>query len=478
MISKVGEKNGFSHFLKTKIVATIGPASSGEETLRKMIRGGMSVARLNFSHGAYADHEINIMRIRKIAAEEDKQVAILQDLCGPKIRLSQMEEPVILEKDREIKLAVDKSIPADLYTDFQDLPKLVKAEDTLLLDDGYIELTVLETAEKHIVCRVKVPGTAKSKKGINLPDIAVSIEVFTEKDKSDLIFGLENKVDMVAMSFVESAKNLEPIKRLMKRYHRTVPVIAKIERPVALKNIEDIVREFDGIMIARGDLGVELPPEEVPVIQKKLIEIAERKNKLIITATQMLESMMSNPRPTRAEATDVSNAILDGTDAVMLSGETAVGKYPAESVGMMKRIALVTENSKFYQYCLDREKGKFSHTEAIVKSAAEMAKDLKANCIMVFTQSGHTALLLSKYRPVCPILAFTPHREVVRKMFAYWGVSPHQIDFTQNTDEMIRYGEEHGKEEKIIQPGDLVVTVAGVTRMKGATNMVRVSKIS
>jgi pyruvate kinase len=479
MINQIKKKKGFSNYLKTKIVATIGPASSNETTLQRMIKHGMSVARLNFSHGSHNDHLKTIKSIRNISKSLNIPVAVLQDLCGPKIRLSKMDNPVELKKGKTITLAVDTSRKADLYTDFKELPQLVKPNDTVLIDDGYIELKTLSVDTQSITCRVTVPGLAKSRKGINLPDSSVSIPVFTAKDKEDLAFGLAQGIDMVAVSFVESAENIIPIKEMMEIYarDRDIPIIAKIERPTALKNIEKILEAFDGIMIARGDLGVEIPPEEVPVIQKKLINMANDRNKLVITATQMLESMISNPRPTRAEASDVSNAILDGTDAVMLSGETAAGKYPVESVEMMKRIALTTENSQLYEYAIERKKDFFSHTEAIVKSASEMADDLKAKAILVFTRSGNTALLLSQYRPRCPILAFTPHEDTVMKMAAYWGVSPNFIEFVEDTDEMILRGEEFAREKGMVKPGDLVITVAGVTLMKGATNMLRVSVI-
>ncbi|MCP4150299.1 MAG: pyruvate kinase [bacterium] len=477
MIRQVRKKMNFSSFKSTKIVATVGPASSDEKTLMQMIKAGMSVARLNFSHGSYEAHEQLVKTIRKLSEELKTPVAILQDLCGPKIRLSHFEEPVRLKRNKYIKLAVDRAIKADLYTDFAELPRLVKKNETILLDDGYIELKVTAVEEKYIECRVKVPGLAKSRKGINLPDTDVSIPVFTPKDRADLAFGLEQKVDYVAMSFVESANNIVPIREMMTEASLSIPVIAKIERPVALKNIDSIIAAFDGIMVARGDLGVEVAPEEVPIIQKKLIHLANFNNKLVITATQMLESMMNNPRPTRAESSDVSNAILDGTDAVMLSGETAAGKYPVKAVNMMKRIALITENSKLYPHSIDWDKNSVSYTEAIVKSAAEIAEDLKAKYIMVFTHSGHTALELSKTRPTCPILAFTPNQRTVRKMAAFWGVSPHLIEYTPDTDEMIQLGNAHIKEDKLVKSGDLVVIVSGVTRNRGATNMLRIQKI-
>lgn len=479
MIRQVSKKKDFSKYLKTKIVATIGPASSDEKTLRRMVKSGMSVARLNFSHGNYNDHLRVIKTIRKISEDQSIPIGILQDLSGPKIRLAKFDTPVPLKKNTLITLSVNPSRDAELYTDFKDLPRLVNANDTILLDDGYIELRVVDVKKDAVVCRVKVPGIAKSRKGINLPDVCVSIPVFTAKDREDLEFGLKQKVDMVAMSFVENAENIIPIREMMDRFSpdREVLTIAKIERPVALNNIVKIIDTFDGIMIARGDLGVEVAPEEVPIIQKKLTHMADYENKLVITATQMLESMMSNPRPTRAEASDVSNAILDGTDAVMLSGETAAGKYPVQAVEMMKRIALTTENSRLYPHFIEREKEHFSLTEAIVKNASELAEDLKVKAIMVYTRSGKTALMLSHYRPRCPVLAFTPHRDAVNRMAAYWGVSPHYIDPVESTDEMILRGEEHAKMEGLVKPGDRVVTVAGVTRLKGATNMLRVSEI-
>ena len=479
MIRQVGKKRGFSKYLKTKIVATIGPASSNEKTLRRMIKNGVSIARLNFSHGSHDDHRRVIETLRKISENQNTPIAILQDLSGPKIRLAKLKEPVTLKKNKLVTLSVNPSLDAELYTDFKELPQLVNANDTILLDDGYIELRAHEIRKDAVKCRVIVPGIAKSRKGINLPDASVSIPVFTAKDREDLAFGLEQGVDMVAMSFVENAGDITPIREMVNRLspNREVPVIAKIERPSALQNIEKIIDTFDGIMIARGDLGVEVAPEEVPVIQKKIIRMTNFENKLVITATQMLESMMSNPRPTRAEASDVSNAILDGTDAVMLSGETAAGKYPVQAVEMMKRIALTTENSNLYPYFIDRKKEHFSLTEAIVKNASELAEDLQAKVIMVYTHSGKTALLLSQYRPRCPILAFTPHRDTVNRMAAYWGVSPHYIEFVASTDEMIHRGEEHAKTKGLIKPGDHVVTAAGVTLMKGATNMLRVSVI-
>jgi len=461
--------------LKTKIVATIGPASSDELILRKMMQRGMSIARLNFSHGSYEDHKKTLELIRKISKDIEVPVAVLQDLSGPKIRLSEMDNPVVLKKNSIISLSVDSSIEADLYTEFLLLPKLVKKQDTILLDDGYIELEVVKVKKTIVDCKVKVAGVAKSHKGINLPCSSMSIPVFTEKDKQDLAFGIENGVDYIAMSFVDSPDNIKPVRAMIEKSNLTIPIIAKIERPVALNRIEKIIDAFDGIMIARGDLGVEVSPEFVPIIQKKLIDMANSRNKITITATQMLESMINNPRPTRAEASDVSNAIFDGSDAVMLSGETAVGKYPVKAVEMMKKIAIATECSNLYHYL--PKKSDIESTEAIVKSAVEIAGELKVKYIIVYSFSGNTALKISKYRPPCPVYAFSSQERVVERMNAFWGVYPYHIEHTKSTDEMIIEGENLLKKKKLVQKGDRVIIISGINPKKGATNMLKLSKI-
>ena len=467
------------NFYKTKIVATIGPSSSDEKTLSKMIKKGMNVARLNFSHGDYDSHKKVINVIRNISEHEDLPVSVLQDLSGPKIRLSKMEYPIELRKNDIIRISVDKTDDSELHTDFEKLPYYVKQGDKMLIDDGYIELKAVNIKRNLIEAKVIQGGFAKSKKGINLPDVSVNIPVFTEKDRKDLEFGLDNNVDIVAMSFVSCARDVVPIRKMISKRTKNIPIIAKIERPIALKNIDKILDAFDGIMVARGDLGVEMPLENVPLIQKDLILRANNKNKIVITATQMLESMINNPRPTRAEASDVSNAILDGTDAIMLSGETASGKFPVKAVQTMRNIAEITENSTLYNYAISMpHSAKIGNTEAIVKSAAIMSEELDVKFILVFTYSGNTALLLSKYRPRCPIVAFSPQKDVVRRMGIYWGVDPHYIEFIRNTDEMILKGEDMLKIKKIVKSGDLILTIAGLTPMKGATNMLRVSRIN
>ncbi len=462
----------------TKIVCTIGPATDSREKIRGLIKNGMSVARINFSHGDHDSHKEAMIIVREESEKLGIPVAILVDLSGPKIRVGNLAEPVILKKNHIITISSKRSDDPDIITGFSKLSSLVKKGNRILIDDGLIELKVMETDGSIVRCRVKVPGIVKSKKGINLPDVEMSFPVFTKKDKKDLMFGLNEKIDLIAMSFVDSPANLIPVRKILKKYLYDIPVIAKIERPQALKNIDGIIDAFDGIMIARGDLGVEVNPEDVPLIQKKLIMKANRKNKLVITATQMLESMISSPRPTRAEASDVANTILGGSDAVMLSGETAIGNYPEKAVGMMRKIAVSTENSEFYNYSIEKEDYTLKPIEAIVKGAAEMASDLNVKSIMLFSFSGNTALLLSKYRPPCPVYTFTPDRNAMNRMSVYWGIHPILIKFSSQTDEMIVKGEEFLTKNKYLKKGDLFLTVAGETPLKGATNMLKLITVS
>ncbi|MCK5220740.1 MAG: pyruvate kinase [Candidatus Aminicenantes bacterium] len=359
----------------TKIICTVGPSSESVEVLEKMLKSGMSVARLNFSHGDFGTHKRAIKNIRTAAKNTGIPIAILADLSGPKIRVGELAEPVELIKNKVVSLGTRKG-DGTIYTDFTMLPEIVKKGDPILIDDGNIELKVTEVKSNSVDCKVVTPGVVKSKKGINLPASGLSIPVFTKKDRIDLKFSIGEGVDLIAMSFVDSPENIVPVRKMLKTYSADIPVIAKIERPQALDNIVEIVDVFDGIMIARGDLGVEVLPEKVPIIQKELILLANRENKLVITATQMLESMISSPRPTRAEASDVSNAILDGSDCVMLSGETAVGKYPVKAVNIMERIAGTTEGSRLYPYAIEKDDYELQHTEAIAKGAAEMAFDM------------------------------------------------------------------------------------------------------
>lgn len=461
----------------TKIICTIGPSSNEKKILKDMIRNGMNVARLNFSHGTHADKKEAISNIRSASSETSIPVAILADLSGPKIRMGILDKPVPVKKNSYFEIGITKKSGKEVFTDFKKFGSFVKKNDRILVDDGMIELKAVDIESGYVRVKVINPGIIKSHKGINLPDVDFEIEVFTSKDRKDLLFALENGVDLIAMSFVDSSKNVIPIKHVMKKMDCDLPVIAKIERPQALKNLEEIVDSFDGIMIARGDLGVEVPLEEVPFIQKKLNKMASDRKKIVITATQMLESMVHNPTPTRAEVSDVTNAILEGTDLVMLSGETAVGEYPAKSADMMRKIALTTECSSLFHYALHNSGDHGGYNESIAKGAAEMAMDLKADSIMVFSFSGNTALLLSKFRPPCPVYAFSPSRDIVLRMSSYWGITPVYIEFTSHTDEMIAMGEKVLKKMNLIRKGDTMVTVAGETPMKGATNMIKLLKI-
>ncbi len=471
----MGKKTVRSH---TKIICTIGPSSINKKVLKEMIRKGMNVARLNFSHGTYDDKREAIKNIRKASEEVAIPVAILADLSGPKIRTGILTNPVEVKKNSLIDIGVTLKSGKKIYTDFPQFPLIVKKGDKILVDDGLIELKAVSVQESFVTVKVLNSGLIKSHKGINLPDADLSIDVFTKKDRKDLSFALENGVDFIAMSFVDSPENIKPLRKVMNDHKIDLPVIAKIERPAALKDLERIVDAFDGIMIARGDLGVEVPLEDVPFIQKKLIRMASEKKKMVITATQMLESMVNNPMPTRAEVSDVTNAILEGSDLVMLSGETAVGKYPVRVVDTMEKIARTTELSPLYHYALQNAGNKNEYNESIAKGAAEMALDLKADSIMVFSFSGNTAFLLSKFRPPCPVYAFSPNMDVIFKMASYWGIIPIYIEFTSHTDEMIMRGEKVLREMRYIKKGDTLVAVAGETPMKGATNMIKLLKIN
>ncbi len=464
-----------SHF--TKIICTIGPASCSEKVILQMISKGMRVARLNFSHGSHEEKRNSIKNIRTASESMGIPVAILADLCGPKLRMGQLQNPVVVKKGTIIDLGITESSGKELFTDVKKFGNYVNSGDRILVDDGLIEFKAVKVEKKFIRLKVMNSGVISAKKGINLPDIVSKLDVFTKKDRDDLDFAVDEGVDLIAMSFVDSPSNFLGIKKFLKEKRSGLPVIAKIERPQALKNLEKIVDAFDGIMIARGDLGVEVPLEDVPFIQKKLIRMASEKKKIVITATQMLESMVRSPMPTRAEVTDVTNAILEGSDLVMLSGETAVGDYPVKTVETMGRIASRAEKSPLYKYAAQISGDTSGFGEAIAKGAAEIAAGLEANSVMVFSYSGNTAKILSKFRPPCPIFAFSPDPKVVRLMSSFWGVTPIQIDFSSHTDEMIQLGERKLIENNLVKKCETIVVVAGETPMKGATNMVKLLRV-
>ena len=466
--------------LRTKIVCTIGPASQSPKLLEKLIRAGMNVARLNFSHGTQPAHQKVINAVRQIAAKLNKPVAILQDLAGPKIRVGQIKTGEIILKPGARFILTTRLVPGDekeVSVNYSRLPQDVRPGDSLLLSDGALELKVEEASQKDIQCKVVVGGPLSSFKGVNLPTGSVKIPSLTDKDKSDLAFGIENEVDYVALSFVRSAEDVRTARRFMKKKMCSIPIIAKIEKHEALANIDEIISEVDGVMIARGDLGVETPLEKVPHVQKVLIRKTNQAGKPVITATQMLRSMVENPRPTRAEVADVANAILDGTDAVMLSEETAVGKYPVEAVSMMARIAEDAELSiPSDVWMLWQEPGSERPVpEAVSFAACSLAECIDAASIITFTHSGSTARLVAKYRPKRPILAPTPLVETYRRLSLIWGVVPVLGEDIKNTDEVIGQAFKLALESGLFKRGQKVVITAGVpVGVPGTTNFIKV----
>lgn len=455
---------------KAKIVATLGPSSNSRDVVVRLMKAGMNVARLNFSHGTHEEHANFIKILRNASSEMNHPLAILQDLQGPKIRVGKLIQPLELSPNSAVILypqgdaAPEGSNPV-IPVDFSELFDLVHGGERILIDDGRIELIVEQVEGRMVFAKVSNGGVLTSHKGFNLPGVALSIPGFTAKDKADLEFGLSQEIDMVAISFVRSSSDVDEVKNAMigkTREGRTPLVIAKLERPEAVDNLQPILEAADGVMVARGDLGVEMPPERVPTIQKQIIMEANRKRKLVITATQMLDSMIANPLPTRAEASDVANAIFDGTDAVMLSGETASGSYPIESVSMMERIVLEAEKG-FMDW------GHFKLAEsltdddavAITRAAVELAHDLNVAAIAVFTKTGRTALLMSKMRPQVPIYAFTPVAKVHNHLAAMWGVVPVQVPLGKTLQEMINTASSYFVKNSIIARGKQIVVISG-----------------
>ncbi len=437
---------------KAKIVATLGPSSNSPEVIRRLIMAGMDVARLNFSHGSHQDHSVLIENLRSISQEVNKPVAILQDLQGPKIRVGELASPMELVEGEIVGFfAAGSGVPSiegrPIPVDFPEFFSLIHGGERILLDDGKIELMVTQASGQEISAVVKSGGRLTSHKGFNLPGISLEISGFTEKDKEDLDFGLSRQVDMVAISFVRTSHDVDVIRRAIKNTlePKTHPlIIAKLERPEALDNLDAILASSDGVMVARGDLGVEMSPERVPTAQKRIIQEANRHRKLVITATQMLDSMISNPLPTRAEASDVANAVFDGTDGVMLSGETASGMYPVESILMMDRIVREAEGNFIdWGHFKRGDAPTEDDAEAITRAACELAHDLNVAAIAVFTQTGRTALLMSKMRPQVPIYAFTPVPGILNRLSAMWGVRPVNLPLSGTLQEMVNSSGRH-----------------------------------
>jgi pyruvate kinase len=464
---------------RAKIICTIGPSCSGAGALRELLSLGMDVARLNFSHGSHSDHAKSIETLRAVAAEANRTICIVQDLQGPKIRTGALKDhkPVLLKPGAAVTITareVEGSVGL-ISTTFKDLPEEVEIGSRILLSDGRIELRVREVRGKEIECEVINGGTLGEHQGINLPGAALSIPALTEKDRKDLEFGLKRGVDAVALSFVRSAADVRSVKQIIAEHDLDIPVIAKLEKPQAIDRLEEILEAADGVMVARGDLGVEMPPEKVPVIQKHVIRRAAEWRKPVIIATQMLESMIENPRPTRAEASDVANAIFDGTDAVMLSAETASGKYPREAVCMMAKIVVEAESNlaEFMQPRRRREHRRLSISETICESIAHAAQDLDMAAIAVFTETGNTARMLSKFRPRSQIYAFSHVAAVCNRMNLLWGVQPVRRDHALNSEEMLATAEQELLRSGRVNARDVLGVVAGTQMSSGSTNFMR-----
>jgi pyruvate kinase len=469
---------------RTKIVATIGPSSREKGTLERLVEAGVDVVRLNFSHGEHAQHLEVMQHARDIAARRGRPIALLQDLSGPKIRTGKVKGgvPLELRDGARIRITIDETIEGTvdlISTTYDPLPRDVAAGDTILLDDGNLELRVLGTADETVDCEVVHGGFLKSNKGMNLPGVKLSTPALTEKDRRDLAFGIAQGVDWVALSFVRQAADVEETKALIASLGGSVPVIAKIEKREAMDDLVEILKVADGLMVARGDLGVELSTEEVPTLQKRIIQMANGAGKVVITATQMLESMIENARPTRAEASDVANAILDGTDAIMLSGETASGRFPVAAVETMARIARYTEEHYAFRRADRTVVGPGSMVaRSLARVAAMVAEELDCKVIVAFTESGTTARLVSSFRPRAPIAAITYNDDTYRRLALWWGVVPVRSTFEPSTDEMIVKGEELLKQKGLVGPGDTVLMLGGQQHTKGATNMMRVHTIA
>ena len=467
---------------RTKIVCTIGPASSSPAILEKMIKAGMDVARLNFSHGDYEEHGARIEHIRKLSAKLGRTVGILQDLSGPKIRIGEIEGGSVDIHPGQTFTFTTREVKGDFERatlPYPDIARRIKQNRMIYVDDAKLQFKVVSANDTEIVTRVVIGGQLGSHKGFTVPGISLDMPSVTEKDKRDLRFGLEQGVDWVASSFVRKASDIEPLHQVMREAGRHVPVIAKVERPEAVRNIDDIVEAFDGVMVARGDLGIELPIDEVPMIQKTIIRRCNRAGKPVITATQMLDSMIANPRPTRAEVSDVANAIIDGTDATMLSGETAMGRFPVESVVMMDRIARRTEKSLDYKSILASRLDYPTHdvTEAIGEAATSLAEDLQVPAIVTCTYGGTTARLVSKYRPRARIIAAASNDDTARRLTLSWGVFPVYVPMAGDTDSLIANALQAVKERKLVKKGATVVIIAGVpVGEPGNTSLIRVVK--
>ncbi len=470
---------------RTKIVCTLGPSSSTEEEIERLYRAGMNVVRINFSHGTHEDHERTIGYVRKVAMKHQYSIPVLMDLQGPKIRVGQMKDggQVINEGDMiEITTRDVEGNNMLIPIDYEGLSEDAQTGNQILIDDGLLELKIIKNDGGRIVARVIVGGLLKSRKGVNLPDVDISMSSLTEKDIEDLEFGLRVGVDFVAMSFVRNGNDVQDVISRVRAAGSNAAIIAKIEKPEAVEMIDEIIEEADAIMVARGDLGIEIPSEHVPLAQKKIIERCRIAGKPVITATQMLDSMISNPRATRAESSDVANAVMDGTDAVMLSGETAAGKYPVEAVRTMdKIIRSVEENSESLYYSLQYKKPDWKEKQVIESlsySCVTMAENVEAKAISTLTHSGNTARRIAKFRPKVPIIAFTESKIVRRQLNLVWGVESVRLKELFDTDQSVKLMEDYLLTNGLVNKGDRVIIATGMPLAKrGRTNMIKISTI-
>ena len=466
---------------RTKIVCTLGPACDAPGVLRDMVLAGMDVARINFSHGDYAAHARRMADARRVAREEGCTLAILCDLQGPKLRVGEISGGSVEWLRGNRVTLTTRAAPgnaSEVHLPHPDLVADVQPGQRLLLDDGALELQVESKTEADLVCRVVVGGRLGSHKGVSAPGAALSLSSLTDKDRADTQFAVEHSADYIALSFVRRAADVSELRALLALRGASVPIVAKIEKAEALEAFDEILQAADAVMVARGDLGVETPAEQVPIHQKRILRACNRAGKPAITATQMLQSMMDNPRPTRAEASDVANAVLDGSDAVMLSGETATGHYPVEAVRVMERVATIAEEHLECGEWLRRVGEASSPSEAIARATVEIAMELNAAAIITSTVSGHTAQMVARYRPCVPVLAATPDEAVYRRMALVWGVVPLLVPEHASTDEMIANTTRAAREAGLVKPGERVVITAGIPAGgEGKTNMLKVHVI-
>jgi len=470
---------------RAKIVCTIGPASDPPEVLGDLIDAGMNVARLNFSHGTHEEHEERLARIRAVASEKGKQVAILQDLCGPKIRSGRFRGGKCpLEDGSDVALVEASSEPGALAADgelpisYEGLAEDLRVGDPVLIDDGRIVLEVVDNAGGKVIARVVQGGSLRDRVGVHLPSERLRVETLTDKDKHDLSFGLSHDVDYLALSFVRAAADVRLLKDICEAWGKPTPVVAKIETPQAVEHLESIILASDAVMVARGDLGVEYSPERVPVIQRKILGLAQRHQRSVIVATEMMQSMITSTRPTRAEASDVATAVFDGTDAVMLSGETATGKHPALVVRTMSRIIVEAERSPFYEPKPTLRSERTRVAEATARSACRIARDIGARVIVAFTESGSTARFASAARPGAIVVGLSPNASTVRRLSLLWGVVPLFIEPLRSSREMIDRAHALLLANGLVSPGDSFVTIYGApVGVSGTTNAIQVKVV-